>query len=76
MPWDFNGTLLAISDDWYFLDRIANRIIELHGDELSEYSGNYSTMKFNVVARRPQSCRAPAGLALFRRKKVCLLRLL
>lgn len=39
---DFNGTLLAISDDWYFLDRIANRIIELHGDGLSEYSGNYS----------------------------------
>ena len=39
---DFNGTLLAISHDRYFLDRIANRIIELRGDGLSEYSGNYS----------------------------------
>ncbi len=39
---DFKGTILVVSHDRYFLDRIANRIIELHGDGTREYSGNYS----------------------------------
>lgn len=39
---DFKGTLLAISHDRYFLDRIATRIIDLHGIGLTSYIGNYS----------------------------------
>jgi ATP-binding cassette subfamily F protein 3 len=39
---DFDGTILAVSHDRYFLDRIANRIVELHGDCTTEYLGNYS----------------------------------
>ena len=39
---DFNGTILAISHDRYFLDRIANRIIELQSDGTQEYTGNFS----------------------------------
>jgi len=39
---DFKGTILAVSHDRYFLDRIANRIIELHSNGTKEYSGNYS----------------------------------
>ncbi|MFW5713328.1 MAG: ribosomal protection-like ABC-F family protein [Brevefilum sp.] len=39
---DFTGTILAVSHDRYFLDRIANRIIELHGNGTSEHLGNYS----------------------------------
>jgi len=39
---DFKGTILAVSHDRYFLDRIANRIIELHGKGTREYTGNYS----------------------------------
>lgn len=39
---DFDGTLLVITHDRYFLDRIATRIIELGGTSLKEYLGNYS----------------------------------
>ena len=39
---EFDGTILAISHDRYFLDRIVNRIIELHGIGTDEYLGNYS----------------------------------
>jgi ATP-binding cassette subfamily F protein 3 len=39
---DFDGSILAVSHDRYFLDRIANRIIELHGGSTQEYAGNYS----------------------------------
>ena len=38
----YDGTILAISHDRYFLDRIANRIVELQGEGVEEYLGNYS----------------------------------
>jgi len=39
---DFDGTIFAVSHDRYFLDRIVDRIVDLHGDSTDEYLGNYS----------------------------------
>lgn len=39
---DFEGTLLIISHDRYFLDRVVDRIVELEDGALTEYIGNYS----------------------------------
>jgi ATP-binding cassette subfamily F protein 3 len=39
---DFDGTLLTISHDRYFLDRVCTRIFELHEGEIIEYQGSYS----------------------------------
>jgi ATP-binding cassette subfamily F protein 3 len=39
---DFEGTVLVISHDRYFLDRVADRIVELDEGALSEYVGGYS----------------------------------
>jgi len=39
---DFDGTILAISHDRYFMDRIVKRVIDLHGNGMDEYLGNYS----------------------------------
>ena len=36
------GALLMITHDRYFLDRVANRTIELHNGNLYSYAGNYS----------------------------------
>lgn len=38
----FKGTVLAISHDRYFLDRIAQRVIEISDGHGEFYSGNYS----------------------------------
>jgi ATP-binding cassette subfamily F protein 3 len=38
----YEGTLLLISHDRYFLDKIVSRIIELKEGRLTEYLGNYS----------------------------------
>ena len=38
----FKGTVLTISHDRYFLDRVANRIIEIVDGHAEFYSGNYS----------------------------------
>jgi ATP-binding cassette subfamily F protein 3 len=39
---DFEGTVLTISHDRYFLDRVADRILELDNQTLVEYPGSYS----------------------------------
>ncbi|MGD2294357.1 MAG: ABC-F family ATP-binding cassette domain-containing protein [Candidatus Aminicenantes bacterium] len=38
----YRGTLLMISHDRYFLDKLVSRVIELKDGGLEEYSGNYS----------------------------------
>ena len=44
----FKGTVLTISHDRYFLDRVVQRIIEIRGGKAEFYSGNYS---FYVVEK-------------------------
>jgi len=39
---DYDGTLLIISHDRYFLDKLVTRVYELHGGSLRMYEGNYS----------------------------------
>jgi ATP-binding cassette subfamily F protein 3 len=39
---DFNGTVLVISHDRYFLDRTVSRILELKGGKIREFIGGYS----------------------------------
>lgn len=39
----YKGTILVVSHDRYFLDRITNRIFDLGGGTLDAYTGNYST---------------------------------
>ncbi len=38
----FSGTVVAISHDRYFLDRIADRIVEVAGGDVRLYEGGYS----------------------------------
>ncbi len=40
---DYNGTIVMISHDRYFLDQITTRIFEIESGELTAYNGNYST---------------------------------
>jgi len=39
---EYNGTLLFISHDRYFIDRLATRIFEIENEELHIYDGTYS----------------------------------
>ena len=39
---EFDGTLLVISHDRYFLDRVVDRIVELEAGSLTNYHGGYS----------------------------------
>ena len=37
----FTGTILTVSHDRYFINRVANRVIEMTADGVTEYLGNY-----------------------------------
>ncbi len=39
---NYDGTLVLISHDRYFLDKIVSRVVELKEQHLTEYAGNYS----------------------------------
>ena len=38
----FKGTVLTVSHDRYFLDKVVDRVIEIQGGKAEFYSGNYS----------------------------------
>lgn len=46
----FDGTLLAVSHDRYFIKKLASRIIEMSGNSLEDYKGDYA---FYLDHRRP-----------------------
>ena len=45
---DFNGTILFISHDRYFINKIATNIVELKDKKLNKYIGNYDDYKKKV----------------------------
>ncbi|MCL1991121.1 MAG: ABC-F family ATP-binding cassette domain-containing protein [Defluviitaleaceae bacterium] len=51
----YQGSLLFVTHDRYFLDRITNRILELDGGQLHAYTGNYSTFLEAKALREAQA---------------------
>jgi ATP-binding cassette subfamily F protein 3 len=49
---EFEGTVLVVSHDRYFLDRVVDRIVELDEGSLIEYPGDYSYYREEKAKRR------------------------
>jgi ATP-binding cassette subfamily F protein 3 len=49
---EFEGTVLVVSHDRYFLDRVVERIVELEEGTLVEYPGDYSYYREEKQRRR------------------------
>jgi ATP-binding cassette subfamily F protein 3 len=50
----FHGTAIFVSHDRYFLDRIADRILEVGDGRLRSFEGGWSTWRNLVAGRRPE----------------------
>lgn len=48
---EYSGTCLFVTHDRYFLDRIANRIVELSSGEFYSHAGNYTDYLINKAER-------------------------
>ena len=46
---DFDGTILFISHDRYFINKIATKIVRIENKKLITYEGNYDSLKDKVV---------------------------
>jgi len=66
----FEGSILAISHDRYFLDRTVDRILELEDGGLQEYTGGYGDYVRQKAARKLAAQAATAQKASADRKKM------
>lgn len=51
---DYKGTCIFVTHDRYFLDRIANRIVELSNGTFYSHQGNYTDYLMNQMQRQAQ----------------------
>ena len=50
----FEGTLLAVSHDRYFLNKLFDKVYWLEGGELTEIEGNYDRARVKIAEKRKQ----------------------
>lgn len=50
---DFPGTILVVSHDRYFLDRVATRVLEIRDRALTSWDGNFSEYWFSRYGTAP-----------------------
>jgi len=56
---DYTGTVLMVSHDRYFIDRVADRVLELHEGKMRSYNGNYSEYQEKLNQPEPPPPPAP-----------------
>lgn len=69
---DYDGTVLFVSHDRYFLNKTADKILELTENGISEYNGNYDdylAAKSGVSARAPKSASNESRSLSYEEKK-------
>lgn len=69
---DYDGTVLFVSHDRYFLNKTADKILELTENGISEYNGNYDdylAAKSGVIAHAPKSASNESRSLSYEEKK-------
>ncbi|MCB8814792.1 ribosomal protection-like ABC-F family protein [Desulfosporosinus shakirovi] len=70
---EFPGTLLAVSHDRYFINRLAHKVWALDQSEITEYLGNYNDYlerKNKLIIKIAGKTDSPASLAIKRGQQV------
>ena len=51
---EYDGTVITITHDRYFLDNVCNKVIEVSGNTAKMYNGNYTDIKGKPVVKTPK----------------------
>ena len=62
----FTGTVVFVSHDRYFIDKLATRIFQIEGGELYDYPGNYEDYLWQKQRREAAPVVIPGGLQSIR----------
>jgi ATP-binding cassette subfamily F protein 3 len=65
---DFGGTLILVSHDRYFIDRLATKVVEVGGGRGTVYPGGYEAFLWSRAQQEAQAAPAPAGRAAAERR--------
>ena len=57
----YNGTVVFVSHDRYFIDRLATRVFEIEGGELHDYPGNYEDYLWQKEGNAPRADEPETG---------------
>jgi ATP-binding cassette subfamily F protein 3 len=60
---DFGGTLILVSHDRYFIDRLATKIIDVGGGQARVYPGGYEDYRWSLAKRAEEAETAQAKAA-------------
>ncbi len=58
----FSGTVVFVSHDRYFIDKLATRVFQIEGGELYDYPGNYEDYLWQKERRESGELASPRGL--------------
>jgi len=65
----FNGSLLVVTHDRYFLDKVTNRMFELDGGRIYSYKGNYADfLQAKAIREENEAATIDKQKNLFRRE--------
>lgn len=65
----YNGAILLVTHDRYFLDKVTNRIFELDGGHLYSYKGNYASfLEAKAIREENEAATLDKNKNLFRRE--------
>jgi ATP-binding cassette subfamily F protein 3 len=56
---EFSGTLVFVSHDRYFLDRLATRVLEIAGAQIRVYAGNYADYLWRKQQQGDRTAQVP-----------------
>ena len=66
---DYDGTLLVISHDRYFLDQVCTRVVHVDGGKIDEHVGNYSDWRHRRAEDEKRKAEAAAAAEREREKR-------
>jgi ATP-binding cassette subfamily F protein uup len=70
----FHGTFLVVTHDRYFLDRVANRIVELSDGRLFWHAGNYTDYLLDKAERQAADATVEHKRQMFLKKELAWVR--